>query len=99
VPIIAWPLFAEQKQNAVMLSEGAGSALWLEKRGDGVVEREEIGRKVRALMEGEEGKRLRKKVTELKEAAADGLKEGGAACEALAQVVAMWKKGSDGCFW
>ncbi|KAJ4765719.1 Glycosyltransferase [Rhynchospora pubera] len=76
VPIIAWPLFAEQKQNAVMLSEGAGIALRLEKREDDVVEREEIARKVRELMEGEEGKRVRRKVTELKEAAAEGMKEG-----------------------
>jgi hydroquinone glucosyltransferase len=96
VPIIAWPLFAEQKQNAVLLSEGAGIALRLEKRRDGVVEREEIERKVRALMEGEEGKRLRRKVAELKVAAAEGMKEGGAACQALAEVVAMWKRGG-GC--
>ncbi|KAF3328624.1 hydroquinone glucosyltransferase [Carex littledalei] len=94
VPIIAWPLFAEQKQNAVLLSKGARIALPLEKRGDGVVEREEIERKVRALMEGEEGKRVRRKVAELKEAAAEGMKEGGAACQALAEVVEMWKKGS-----
>ncbi|KAF3328622.1 UDP-glycosyltransferase 72B3 [Carex littledalei] len=92
VPIIAWPLYAEQKQNAVMLSEGAGIALRLEKRGDGVVEREEIARKVRALIKGEEGKRLRRKVAELKEAAAEGMKEGGTACQALAEVVAIWKK-------
>ncbi|KAJ4794576.1 Glycosyltransferase [Rhynchospora pubera] len=96
VPIIAWPLFAEQKQNAVMLSEGAGIALRLEKREDGVVGKEEIARKVRALMEGEDGKRVRCKVAELKEAAAEGLKEGGAASQALAEVVALWKKGS-GC--
>ncbi|KAJ1685177.1 hypothetical protein LUZ63_016567 [Rhynchospora breviuscula] len=76
VPIIAWPLLAEQKQNAVMLSEGAGIALRLEKREDGVVEREEIARKVRELMEGEEGKRVQRKVTELKEVAAEGMKEG-----------------------
>ncbi|KAF3328623.1 hydroquinone glucosyltransferase [Carex littledalei] len=97
VPIIAWPLFAEQKQNAVMLSEGAGIALRLERRGDGVVEREEIERKVRALMEGEEGKRVRRKVAELKETAAEWMKEGGAACQSLSEVVAMWKKGGGCC--
>lgn len=91
VPIIAWPLFAEQRQNAVMLSEGAGIALRLERRGDGVAGRDEIARKVRQLMEGEEGKRLRRRVAELKAAAAEGLKEGGAASKALAEVVARWK--------
>ncbi|KAJ3701114.1 hypothetical protein LUZ61_004819 [Rhynchospora tenuis] len=74
VPIIAWPLFAEQKQNAVMLSEGVGIALRLEKREDGLVQREEIARKVRELMEGDEGKRVRRNVTELKEAVVEGMK-------------------------
>ena len=64
-------------------------------RGDGVMERKEIARKVRALIKGEEGKRLRRKVAELKEAAAEGMKEGGAACQALAEVVAIWKKSGD----
>ncbi|KAJ3694600.1 hypothetical protein LUZ60_010080 [Juncus effusus] len=92
VPMIAWPLFAEQRQNAVMLKRGVGVALSLKKRADGVVEREELARVVRELMQGEEGERVRRKVAELKEKAEVGLRDGGEAARALEEVVGLWKK-------
>jgi hydroquinone glucosyltransferase len=86
IPMIAWPLFAEQRQNTVMLVDGIGAALRLKERDDGLVEREEIARVVRELMEGEEGKRVRGKMKELSEAARISVEEGGASYEALAEV-------------
>ncbi|EES09959.2 hypothetical protein SORBI_3005G156600 [Sorghum bicolor] len=61
VPMVAWPLFAEQRQNAVMLAEGAGAA------------------------------NRRYAVAELQKAAAEGLREGGAATMALDEVVQKWE--------
>ncbi|XP_074567932.1 hydroquinone glucosyltransferase-like [Curcuma longa] len=91
VPIIAWPLFAEQRQNAVMLAEGAKIALRLRAAEDGLVPREEVARVVKELMEGEEGKAARRRVSGLQEEALRGLEEGGAALEALDEVVNKWK--------
>ncbi|CAO2149508.1 unnamed protein product [Urochloa humidicola] len=92
VPMVAWPLYAEQRQNAVMLSDGIGAAIRVpESKG-----REKIAATVRELMEGEgKGATVRAKVAELQKAAAEGLKEGGAAAAALAEVVEKWTDGEN----
>ncbi|RCV38848.1 hypothetical protein SETIT_8G175200v2 [Setaria italica] len=93
VPMVAWPLYAEQRQNAVMLSaEGVGAAIRVpESKG-----REKIAAAVRELMEGEgSGAAVRAKVAELQKAAAEGLQEGGAAAAALAEVVEKWTGGEN----
>ncbi|RZS11174.1 hypothetical protein BHM03_00042490 [Ensete ventricosum] len=91
VAMVAWPLFAEQRQNAVLLAEGARIALRLRAAEGGLVPREEVGRVVRELMEGDKGKVARRRVAELREAAARGLEEGGLAYEALDEVANKWK--------
>ena len=87
VPMVVWPLYAEQRQNAVMLSEGVGAAIRVpESKG-----REKIAAAVREVMQGEgRGAAVRAKVAELQKAAAEGLQEGGAAAAALAEVVEKW---------
>lgn len=92
VPLIAWPLYAEQKMNAFMLTEDIKVALRPKADGEnGVVRREEIAKVVKALIEGEEGKRLRNRMKELKEAASMALSEDGASTKALADVAHKWK--------
>ncbi|KAK5783584.1 hypothetical protein PVK06_038093 [Gossypium arboreum] len=44
VPMIAWPLYAEQRMNAVLLTEGINVALRPTVNQKGVVEREEIAK-------------------------------------------------------
>ncbi|KAL7212943.1 hypothetical protein ACSBR2_015607 [Camellia fascicularis] len=70
VPLIAWPLFAEQKMNAVMLTEGLNVALRPKREETGLVGQEEIAKVVKSLMEGEEGKKVRQRTEGLKDAAA-----------------------------
>jgi hydroquinone glucosyltransferase len=93
VPMVAWPLYAEQRQNAVMLSAesgGVGAAIRVPES----KRREEIAAAVRELMEGEgSGAAVRAKVADLQKAAAEGLQEGGAAAAALAEVVEKWTGG------
>ncbi|RRT36757.1 hypothetical protein B296_00056282 [Ensete ventricosum] len=90
--MVAWPLFAEQRQNAVMLAEGARIALRLPRAEERIVPREEVARVVRELMQGaDEGKAARRRVAELREAAARCLEEGGAAYTALDAVANKWK--------
>ncbi|KAK8956337.1 Hydroquinone glucosyltransferase [Platanthera guangdongensis] len=92
VPMIAWPLFAEQTMNAVMLVEEAKIAIRPKAGEDGVIDREEIARVVGELMEGEQGKAMRNRVKELKEAAEAALSEGGSSYTKLNEVAAKWKK-------
>ncbi|XP_054783960.1 hydroquinone glucosyltransferase-like isoform X2 [Prosopis cineraria] len=63
VPIIAWPLFAEQRTNAAMLADGLKVATRPRVSDHGeIVEKEEICRVIRCIMEGEEeeGSRCRR---------------------------------------
>ncbi|KAK8939273.1 Hydroquinone glucosyltransferase [Platanthera zijinensis] len=91
VPIIAWPLFAEQRMNAVVLVEGTKVAMPLKQRKDGVYERREIARVAREMMEGEEGKLMRRRAKELAAAAAAALLEEGSSSIALLALAERWK--------
>ncbi|XP_010913987.1 hydroquinone glucosyltransferase [Elaeis guineensis] len=93
VPMIVWPLYAEQRMNAVMLSETVKVAMRPEVGKDGVVRREEISRVVKELMDGEGGRASRDRMAELREAAAKALTEEGSSYKALAEVAGKWKAG------
>ena len=94
VPLIAWPLYAEQKMNAIQLTEDVKVALRPKVTESGLVGREEIARVVKCLMEGEEGKRLRKRAKELSDAAGRALGPGGSSIRAMADVAREWMDGS-----
>ncbi|XP_015889373.3 hydroquinone glucosyltransferase [Ziziphus jujuba] len=91
VPLVAWPLYAEQKMNAFMLTQDIGVALRPKPKESGIVCKEEIAKVVKALMEGEEGKRIRNQMKDLKDAAARVLSENGSSTKALSEVVAKWE--------
>lgn len=91
VPLIAWPLYAEQKMNAVMLTEDLKVALRPKPNEKGLVGRVEIANVVKGLMEGEEGKKLRSRMKVAKEAAVKVLSEDGSSTKALAEVACKWK--------
>ncbi|KAB1219588.1 Hydroquinone glucosyltransferase [Morella rubra] len=91
VPLIAWPLYAEQKMNAVMLTEDIKVALRPKFNDNGLAGREEIAKVAKALMEGEEGKRLRSHMKNLKDAAARVLSEDGSSTKALSELALKWK--------
>ncbi|KAI8026553.1 Hydroquinone glucosyltransferase [Camellia lanceoleosa] len=86
VPLIAWPLFAEQKMNAVMLTEGLKVALRPKSHESGLVGREEIAEVVKSLMEGEDGKEVRRRMGGLKDAAAKALSDGGSSAKSLSDL-------------
>ncbi|KAK1385522.1 Glycosyltransferase [Heracleum sosnowskyi] len=96
VPMIAWPLYAEQKMNATLLTEEIAVAVKpievsREVRGKKLVKREEIERVVKLLIGGEEGKAMRGKANELKESASKALKFGGSSYDLISSVVESWK--------
>ncbi|EPS60060.1 hypothetical protein M569_14743, partial [Genlisea aurea] len=77
VPIIGWPLYAEQRMNRVFLVEEIGLALPLEEGTGGLVTAAELEKRVRELMESKTGRELRRRAEELKHSAAAALKPGG----------------------
>ncbi|KAK0575984.1 hypothetical protein LWI29_010151 [Acer saccharum] len=92
VPIIAWPLYAEQKMNAAMLTEEIEVAMKPVKGpGETVVRREEISRVVRLLMESEEGEIIRSRVKKLRDSASRAVDNGGSSYDSLSCLVEKWK--------
>ncbi|KAK7339259.1 hypothetical protein VNO77_19915 [Canavalia gladiata] len=88
VPVIPWPLFAEQGLNAAMLTDGLKVALRPKVIHSGLAEREEIAKVVRELMEGKEGMEIRRRMEHLKNAAANAIKEDGSSTKTLSEVAA-----------
>lgn len=91
VPMIAWPLHAEQHINALLVTEGLEVALRPKSSENGLVGREEIAKIIKSLVNGEEGKKILEKVIALKEAAAKALSENGSSTKVLSQLVLKWK--------
>lgn len=93
VPMIAWPLFAEQRTNAAMLVDGLKVAMRAEvNENSGIVKKEEIAKVIKSLMEGEEGKEIRRRMKNLKEAAACAVMEDGSSTKTLSELALKWKK-------
>uniref|UniRef100_UPI0039E1FE51 Glycosyltransferase n=1 Tax=Nicotiana benthamiana TaxID=4100 RepID=UPI0039E1FE51 len=88
VPMIAWPLHAEQKMNAAMLTEELGVAIrpavLPTKK---LVKREEIQGMVRILMQTKEGKRIKEKAKKLKKSAENALSDGGSSYNSICELV------------
>ncbi|GJN15016.1 hypothetical protein PR202_gb01901 [Eleusine coracana subsp. coracana] len=79
VPMICWPLYAEQKMNKVfVVVEEYGVGVEMVGWRDGMVRAKEVEAKVRLVMgESEEGNRIRARVMEHRDAAAVAWEEGG----------------------
>ncbi|GMN31665.1 hypothetical protein TIFTF001_003356 [Ficus carica] len=91
MPLIAWPLYAEQRMNAVFLADDLKVALRVKPDEKGLVDRDQIAMYAKELMQGEEGKLLRNRMKELKEAAKMALSDGGSSTKSLAEVAQIWK--------
>ncbi|XP_072959916.1 UDP-glycosyltransferase 88B1-like [Typha angustifolia] len=91
VPMVAWPLYAEQRMNKVVMEEELGIGVGIEGYERAVVGAEEVERKIRWLMESEEGRRLRDRTARMKSAARAAMEEGGSSYRALKEVADKWK--------
>ncbi|KAJ8629447.1 hypothetical protein MRB53_022770 [Persea americana] len=90
VPMVAWPLYAEQKLNRVVMVEEMSLALAIKEEEDGRVGADEVERMVRAVMESDEGEALRKRTVEMREKAMAATSEGGSSRLALAELAELW---------
>ena len=86
LPMICWPLYAEQSMNKVFLVEEMKIAVEMEGYGE-LVKAEEVEAKVRLVMDTEEGKVLRERLAVTKEKALEAIKECGSSEEAFAKFI------------
>ncbi|KAL6609614.1 hypothetical protein ACP70R_039583 [Stipagrostis hirtigluma subsp. patula] len=91
LPMICWPLYAEQRMNKVFMVEEMKIAVVLEGYEE-FVKAEEVDAKVRLVMETEEGKVLRERLMLTKEKALEAIKEGGSSEVAFAEFLTDLEK-------
>lgn len=88
VPMLCLPISVDQPLNAQLIEKQYGVGMGFTRQDNGIASREEIERVVRALMEGEEGCKLRARALELREEARNSLShEAGSSRVALASFI------------
>nr|CAB3478224.1 unnamed protein product [Digitaria exilis] len=85
VPMLCWPLYAEQKMNKVFVTEDMGVGMEIEGYMTGFVKADEAEAKVRLVMESEEGRALKARVAARKKEAEAALEAGGSSNAAFLQ--------------
>ncbi|GJW18490.1 UDP-glycosyltransferase 88B1-like protein, partial [Tanacetum coccineum] len=90
VPMVTWPLYAEQKMNRVYLVEEIKVALRLEMSSDDYVTAEAVEQTMTKLMDGEEGKLLRERVTEMSRRAKATVEDGGSSSIEFLKLKQPW---------
>jgi hypothetical protein len=90
VPLVPWPLFAEQHLNAFELVSvmGVAVAMKVDRKRGNLVEAAELERVVRSLMGGseEEGRKAREKATEAKDLCRKAVADGGSSAASLQEL-------------
>ncbi|KAI4351621.1 hypothetical protein L6164_005965 [Bauhinia variegata] len=92
VPMIAWPLYAEQRSNRVFMVEEMKIALWMHESESGLVTASEIEERVIELIESEKGELVRNRVMVAKREGKAALLQGGSSRLALTKFVQSWKR-------
>ncbi|XP_044505164.1 UDP-glycosyltransferase 88B1-like [Mangifera indica] len=93
VPMLAWPLYAEQKMSRTFLVEEMKVALPVKASEEGLVSAAELEKRITELMEWEKGKAVREQVKVMKEGAAAATSDGGSSRVALAKLAESFKQG------
>ncbi|KAK9994616.1 hypothetical protein SO802_024319 [Lithocarpus litseifolius] len=92
VPMVGWPLYAEQRLNRAVLVTETKLALELNESEDGFVSATELEKRVKELMDSEVGTELRERVWGLRDEAVAAMNEGGSSHVALAKLAEVWKQ-------
>ncbi|KAK7850994.1 udp-glycosyltransferase 85a8 [Quercus suber] len=83
--MISWPFFGDQQTNCRYCCVEWGIAM----EADNNVQRDEVEKLVRELIDGEKGKELKKNVMEWKTKANDSTKPGGSSYQNLDKLIAL----------
>ncbi|XP_008794406.1 UDP-glycosyltransferase 73B4-like [Phoenix dactylifera] len=88
VPILAWPMIAEQRLNAKHVVELLGAGVLVGAEAGEIIGREEVAKGVKEVMGGgEKGWKAREGAAELRQAAAAAVAEGGTSDQALEELL------------
>ncbi|KAJ4957619.1 hypothetical protein NE237_024730 [Protea cynaroides] len=88
VPVLAWPMIADQFFNAMIVVDGLGAGLSVAREGpESFVGREAICEGVREFMGGEKGENVRQRVKELSRVARKAVQGGGSSYENLSRLL------------
>nr|UXB92758.1 glycosyltransferase [Helleborus thibetanus] len=90
VPMVAWPLYAEQRLNKVVMVEEMKIALKLEESEEGFVCANELEKRVRQLMDSDEGKIIREQTAKMSKEANAAMGVGGSSLNALSALATSW---------
>ncbi|KAG5054921.1 hypothetical protein AAZX31_03G101200 [Glycine max] len=93
VPMIAWPLYAEQRMNATTISDLLKVAVRPKVDCEsGIVKREEVARVIKVVMKGDdESLQMRKRIEGFSVAAANAISEHGSSTMALSSLAFKWQ--------
>ncbi|OIW00999.1 hypothetical protein TanjilG_16248 [Lupinus angustifolius] len=92
VPMIAWPLFAEQRMNAVFLTKVLKVAIRAKvDEESGIIKRDEISQVIKRIMETKEGFEMSERIKELSNHACVSLRENGSSYNALSSLEQKWQ--------
>ncbi|KAF2315537.1 hypothetical protein GH714_040035 [Hevea brasiliensis] len=87
VPMLAWPLYAEQKMNRTFLVERMKMGLKVSESEDGIVSAAELEQRLTEMMKSEKGKEIEKRVMAVRVCAVEAVNNGGSSRVALAHFV------------
>ncbi|EOY17320.1 UDP-glucosyl transferase 88A1 [Theobroma cacao] len=94
VPMIAWPLYAEQHLNRNILVQDMKMAIPVEQRQeDGFVSGTELEKRVMELMDSDIGMELRERSWEMREKALAARGPSGSSTKAITKLLDLWKQG------
>ncbi|XP_021764994.1 UDP-glycosyltransferase 88B1-like [Chenopodium quinoa] len=88
-PMVAWPLYAEQRFNKILIVEEIGIALPMDENEDWFVSSSEIEKRVKQIL-GSEGDVVRKQMLEMREKGKIALNEGQSSNVALTTLMESW---------
>ncbi|XP_012440079.1 UDP-glycosyltransferase 88A1 [Gossypium raimondii] len=91
VPMLAWPLYAEQRLNRVLMVEEMKIALPMVESETGFVCSTEVEKRVKELIESKESDSVRQRTLDMKRAAEVATSEGGSSRVALVKLFESWK--------
>ncbi|KAF8044091.1 hypothetical protein BT93_A2156 [Corymbia citriodora subsp. variegata] len=95
VPMIVWPLYAEQKLNRAYLAWDLKLVLSVAESEGGFVTRDELAGRVTELMSSEKGREVMERAADMRNEARQALSEGGSSRVAMAKLVDSFIKGNE----
>ncbi|XP_050898106.1 UDP-glycosyltransferase 1-like [Lathyrus oleraceus] len=92
VPMVAWPLYAEQSLNKVILVEEMKVALQLNKSEDGFVSGTELGDRIKELMDSDKGNEIRQMIFKTKISSKKAKDQNGTSFVDLTKLIQLFKQ-------